>query len=47
MGRVCFTQFGTRMYANKNFTASDLFPMFTKSINFWIFYCNILKSTNV
>ena len=32
---------------SRGLAGSDLFPMFTQSINFYTFYCCILKSTDV
>ena len=40
------TVFYSIQYKNllkRSFTASDRFPMFTQSINFYIFYCHIIK----
>ena len=33
----CFSQFSTRIYWNRSLAASDVFPMFTQSITFYIF----------
>ena len=45
------TQFSARIYLNWSLATPDLFPMFTKSINFDTFqflqFCQILKSTDV
>ena len=43
----CFAQFNARIYGNRILTASHLFPMFAQSINFYTFFCQILKSTDV
>ena len=45
--RACFTQFSTRIYWNKRLAASDIFAMFTQSINFYTFHCHMLKITDV
>ena len=45
--KLYFTQFSIRFYLNRSLAASGLFPMFTKSIKFYTFYCHILKSTGV
>ena len=37
-GKLCFTQFGTINYRNISLAASDIFPMFTQSINFYTSY---------
>ena len=31
----CFTQFSTRIYWNRSVVASDIFPMFTQSLDFY------------
>ena len=46
-GKNCFTQFSTIIYWNRSLAASDLFHMFTQSINFYAFHCQILKSIDV
>ena len=42
-GETVFYRFSTRVYWNLSLAASDLFPMFTQSINFYVFYCHINK----
>ena len=41
----CFAQFSTRIYSDRILAASDLFLLFTQSVNFYTFYCLILKNT--
>ena len=40
-GKLCFTQY--KNFLNISFNASDLFPMFTQSMNFYTFYCRKIK----
>ena len=40
-GNLCFTQFGTRINWRRSLTVSDLFTMFTESINC---HCRCLKN---
>ena len=46
-GKQCFTQIGSKSYRNRRLVTSDILPMFTQSIIFYIFYCHVLKSTDV
>ena len=47
IGKLCFTQFSKTIYWNRSLATSDLFPMFAQSINYYTFYCRILKKTDV
>ena len=38
--KPCLTQFSKKNYWNRSLAASDLFHMFTQSINFHIFHCH-------
>ena len=45
-GNSVLPNFSTRTYWNRSLAASDIFPMFMQSINFYTFYCHIVKSTD-
>ena len=45
-GNSVLPNFSTRTYWNRSLAASDIFPMFMQSINFYNFYCHIVKSTD-
>ena len=47
MEKNCFAQFSKRIYWNRSLATFELFHMFTKSIEFYTFHCNILKSSDV
>ena len=46
-GKLCFTQFSTRIYWNRSLADSDLFPRFIQSINFYTLCYHMLKGTDV
>ena len=43
--KLCFTQFGTRIYQNRSLAASDLFHIFIQSFKLYtLLHCRMLKS---
>ena len=46
-GMLIFTELSPRIYWNRSFAASYLFPVFMQSIYFYTFYCHISKNTDV
>ena len=45
--KLYFTQFSTRIYWNRSLAASDFFHVFTLTIKFYTFHCQIFKTTDV